>query len=79
MLEDLRHQLVLSGPRTDGGFELRLHPGCNSDAIRAQLRDRSAALAEALGVSACHIGGIGRQVTITPLPQSAAAQGAERR
>jgi len=76
VLEDLRHQLVLSGPRADGGFELRLHPGCNSDAIRAQLRSRSAALAEALGADACRIAGSGRQIVITPVSQAAAHQGA---
>jgi hypothetical protein len=76
VLDDLRHQLVLSGPRADGGFELRLHPGCNSDAIRAQLRSRSAALAEALGADACRIAGSGRQIVITPVSQAAAHQGA---
>ena len=76
VLDDLRHQLVLSGPRADGGFELRLHPDCNSDAIRAQLRGRSAALAEALGADACRIAGSGRQIVIIPMPQAAAHQGA---
>ena len=34
VLGDLRHYLVLSGPRDDGGFELRLPAGCDGDAVR---------------------------------------------
>jgi hypothetical protein len=78
VLGDLRHYLVLGGPRDDGGFELRLPAGCNGDAVRAQLRDWSAAIAEALGADTCRIGGRGRRITITPvlLPLSVAAQAA---
>jgi len=77
-LDDLRRCLVLSGPRDDGGYELRLDAACNSDAVRAQLRSRSVAIAEALGADACRIAGSGRRIVITPVSrsQSVAAQGA---
>jgi hypothetical protein len=67
VLDDLRHHLVLSGPQDDGGFELRLAPGDNAAAVRAQLHRRSAACAAALGAAACRIGGAGRRITITPI------------
>ncbi len=72
VLDDLRRHLVLSGPRDDGGYELRLDGTCDAAAICTQVRGRSAALAEALGAAACRIEGNGRQITITPVPQSVA-------
>jgi hypothetical protein len=75
-LEDLRRCLVLSGPRDDGGYELRLDADRNSDEVRAQLRSRSAALAAALGADACRIAGSGRQIVITPVSPAVAHQGA---
>lgn len=76
VLDDLRRCLVLSGPRDDGGYELRLDAACDAAAVRAQLRNRSAALAAALGADACRIAGSGRQIVITPVSQAAAHQGA---
>ena len=78
VLGDLRRTLALGGPHADGSFELRLDAGCDSAAVRAQLRSRSAAIAEALGADTCRIGGLGRRITITPelLPLSVAAQAA---
>lgn len=75
-LDDLRRCLVLSGPRDDGGYELRLDATCDAATVRAQLRSRSAALAAALGADACRIAGSGRQIVITPVSQAAAHQGA---
>ena len=72
VLDDLRRHLVLSGPRDDGGYELRLDGTCDAAAIRTQVRSRSAALAEALDAAACRIEGNGRRITITPVPQSVA-------
>ena len=76
VLGDLRRTLALGGPHADGSFELRLDAGCDSAAVRGQLRSRSAAIAEALGADTCRIGGLGRRITITPvlLPLSVAAQ-----
>jgi len=72
-LDDLRRCLVLSGPRDDGGFELRLATGGNAAAVRTQLHNRSAVLAEALSAPACRIGGTGRRITITPTLNSPSA------
>lgn len=72
VLDDLRRHLVLSGPRDDGGYELRLDRTCDAAAICTQVRGRSAALAEALGAAACRIEGTDRRITITPVPQSVA-------
>jgi hypothetical protein len=67
---------VLSGPRDDGGYELRLAAACDAAAVRARLRSRSAALAAALGADACRIAGRGRQIVITPVSPVVAHQGA---
>jgi hypothetical protein len=75
-LDDLRRCLVLSGPRADGGYELRLDAACDAAAVRAQLRSRAAALAAALGADACRIAGSGRQIIITPVAPAMAHQGA---
>ncbi len=69
---------VLGG---DGAIRLLLTADCDPAAVRAALEQRQAAIATAIGAASCRIEGNGRQVTITPVPQSgpAAAPGAERR
>ncbi len=78
VLGDLWRYLAIDGPHSDGSFELRLAAHVDGEAVRAQLRTLSTAIAEALGATACRIGGLGRRITITPIMQTEprASQGA---
>ncbi len=77
----LQDALWCAALRGDGSAVVHLTADCDPAAVRSQLAGRRLALAAALNAADCRIGGSGRQVTITPMPQSrpVAAPGAERR
>ena len=73
--EALRHRGIIAHVKTSCSGRSPVVQVADPDAQTGYLDVH----AEALDVDGCHSGGLGRQITTTPVPQSPAAQGAKRR